>query len=247
MGGRSLCIGSFLHIPVRLHATWPVSFLLVAGSLGGAYYPQSYPGWPLALYAALGTATSLLLFASIVLHELAHCVVARRRGVGVHDIVLFVFGGYSQIESEPPSPSVELAMAIAGPLASLAVAAAMSALWLISLRLGLALAAMFGYVAGLNLAVAIFNLIPGFPLDGGRLVRALLWWRSRDLLRATRWASSLGRATACSLVGLGLWRALDGGFVDALWFTLIGCFLHRAARASWHSVAEVGAHLPGLV
>ncbi len=244
MAQHSVCIGRFFRIPVRLHATWPPSFILVAASLGASYYPRAYPGWPLAVYAALGITTSLLVFLSIVAHELAHCFVAQRRGLLVHDIVLFLLGGVSQLEREPTSPAAELSMAIAGPLASLGLAVAMGLLWLACLPLGEPLAAVFGYVAGLNGAVALFNLIPGFPLDGGRVVRALVWWRSRDLVRATNLASTLGRLVAAGFVAIGIWQACGGYAVDALWLALIGCFLDRAARGSRQAASAGVMDLP---
>ena len=246
--GHSLYLGRCFRIPVRVHATWPVSFLLIAASLGAGYYPQAYPGWSLPVYAAAGVVTSLLIFVSIVAHELAHCLVARWRGLEVHDIVLFLLGGVSQIDREPSSPSVELAMAMAGPLASLALAVVLGLVWLVCLPLAEPLAAMSGYVAGLNGAVAVFNLMPGFPLDGGRVVRALLWWRNHDLARATNLASILGRLVAYGFVGVGIWQACGGYAVDAVWFALIGGFLDRAARASRYAPgAEVMDAGSGLV
>ncbi len=237
MSHGTLCVGRCFHIPVRVHVSWLAAFALASGSLASAYFPYLYPGWPPALYAALGLVTSLLLFASILLHELAHSLVAQRRGLAVHGIVLFALGGISEISQEPPTPAVELALALAGPATSLVVGAGVGLLWYLSLSGSLVLSALLGYIGGLNLTLAIFNLIPGFPLDGGRVVRAILWQRSRNLEWATRWASRLGRAVAAGFVALGVWLAATGGILDGIWFLLVGCFLDGAARAAYHQLA----------
>jgi Zn-dependent protease len=218
-------------IPVRVDASWLLVFALISWSLASGYFPHVLPeltsgaAW---LHAA--TAASLL-FASVFLHELSHALVARRQGVRVSGIRLHVFGGVSELESEPPTPRAEFLIAVVGPLASFALAAFCYGLgragdglpWLIALT---------GYLTAVNLIVGLFNLVPGFPLDGGRLLRAMLWWWSGRLGWATRWASRVGSLFAFTLVALGAVRAVAGELVGGLWFILIGLFLHRAARAS---------------
>jgi Zn-dependent protease len=231
-------------IPVRVDASWLLIFALISWSLASGYFPAVLPeltsggAWLHAVTAAL------LLFASVFLHELSHALVARAQGVRVIGIRLHVFGGVSELESEPPTPRAEFRIAVVGPLTSLALAALCYGLgrawaavpWVVALT---------GYLTVVNLIVGLFNLAPGFPLDGGRLLRAMLWWWSGSLSRATRWASRVGALFALALVGLGVLRALTGELVGGLWFMLIGLFLHQAARTS-HAMARLHARLEPL-
>jgi Zn-dependent protease len=178
-----------------------------------------------------GVAAALLLFASVLLHELSHALVAREHAVPVSGIRLHVFGGVSELEAEPPTPRAELLIAVVGPLTSFVIAA-------VCFGLGRVLdgpswaAALTGYLAAVNFLIAVFNLAPGFPLDGGRLLRAMLWWASGRQDWATLWASRAGSAFAFLMIGIGLLRALRGELIGGLWFAFIGLFLHQAARAS---------------
>ncbi len=218
-------------IPVRVDASWLLVFALISWSLAFGYFPHVLPELTSAAAWLHAVMAASLLFVSVFLHELSHALVARRQGVRVSGIRLHVFGGVSELESEPPTPRAELLIAVVGPLASFALAA-------VCYGLGRAaggvpwLTALTGYLTAVNLIVGLFNLVPGFPLDGGRLLRAMLWWWSGRLGWATGWASRVGPLFAFMLVALGAVRAVGGEIVGGLWFVLIGLFLHRAARAS---------------
>lgn len=237
MNSNSLCIGKVLGIPVHVHITWPVAFLLITVSVAGTYFPELYPGWPPSLYWGVALGTSLLFFASILLHELAHSIVARRYGLGVRRIMLFVLGGVAEISREPETPLMELAMVGAGPAASILFGLCVLGLKAATVVHSEPLAAALGYVGGVNLVLGAFNLIPGFPLDGGRLVRALLWWGSRDLQRSTLWASRLGQAIAYLFILGGLCMAIFESLAGGLWLAAIGWFLATAARESCERLA----------
>lgn len=218
-------------IPVRMDASWLLVFALISWSLASGYFPHVLPQLTPAAAWLHAVLAACLLFASVFLHELSHTLVARGQGVRVSGIRLHIFGGVSELESEPPTPWAEFLIAVVGPLASFALAALCYGLG----RAGAGLpwlAALTGYLTAVNLIVALFNLVPGFPLDGGRLLRAMLWWWSGRLGWATRWASRVGSLFALMLVTLGAVRGIAGELVGGLWFILIGLFLLQAARAS---------------
>ncbi len=237
MGGNSLFIGKFLGIPVRVHTSWLLVFVLVTASLAGAYFPQSFPGQSPALYWGLGIVTSVFFFASVLLHELAHSVVAQQRGLPVRDIVLFVFGGVSELSQEPENPTTEFVMAIVGPLTSIVLGGIFLLLWQLLQLASHPLGSMLMYVGGINLSLGVFNLIPGFPLDGGRVLRSLLWWHSRSLERATLWASRVGQFVAYAFIAIGILEVFAGGLVNGIWLIFIGWFLDNAAISSYRQVA----------
>lgn len=230
-------------IPVRVHVSWLVIFGLIAWSLSVGYFPRVLPDLPLVAYWANGLLAALLLFVSVFLHELSHSVAARRYGIPVSGITLHVFGGVSQLEREPGRPGVEIVVAIVGPLTSLviaAVVAAADALW----APPPAAAAVMRYLTLVNVVVGVFNLVPGFPLDGGRLLRAVLWKWKGNLRWATQMASRVGSAVAFLLMGLGILRALAGEFLGGLWFVLIGVFLRQAAEGSYQQLVVRRALAP---
>jgi Zn-dependent protease len=228
----SLTLGKIFGIPIKLHISWFLVAALVTWSLAGGFFPRSYPGWSGATYWIVGAVTALLFFASVLLHELGHSLVALREKVPVKGITLFIFGGVAQIGDEPPTPGAEFRIAIAGPLTSLLLAA-LSAL----LRAGFSgtavLAAPLAYVARINLMLAFFNLIPGFPLDGGRVLRSAIWGLGGSFRTATRWATAVGRGVAYLFILFGLGQMFLGGFVNGLWTVFIGWFLKDAASASY--------------
>ncbi|HOR00139.1 MAG TPA: site-2 protease family protein [Anaerolineae bacterium] len=238
MSSHSLQVGRLFGIPVRAHVSWLLLFALATATLAGIYFPTYYPQWPQGVHYALGLATSLLLFASVLLHELAHSLVARHQGLHVQGIVLFLLGGVSEISSEPSTPGAELVMAIAGPVASLAAGAVCALLWLPAMLQGHGqpLAAVLGYVCGINLSLGLFNLIPGFPLDGGRVLRAILWQRSHNLEWATRWATRAARLIAVLCIACGAWQGVTTSLLNGLWLAAIGCFLDTTARAGYQQV-----------
>ena len=237
MAGRALRIGRIFGIEIKLDYSWFIIFVLVAWSLANHYFPMTHPGWPTGIYWAMGTITALLFFGSVVAHELAHSFVSQAHGVPVRDITLFIFGGAAQIRGEPKSARGELLMALAGPVVSLVIAALFGLLWLVTLPLSPQLHALAGWLAWINLGVALFNLIPGFPLDGGRILRAIVWGVTRNLRRATRIATALGRAVASGFILWGIWQIFGGDWANGLWIAFIGWFLENAATASYRRVA----------
>jgi len=230
-------------IPVRIHASWLVIFGLIAWSLSVGYFPHVLPGVPAAAYWVQGLAAALLLFVSVFLHELSHSVVARAHGLPVAAITLHVFGGVSELQREPESPRVEFWMAVAGPLTSFALAAVAAGGAAATTGVP-AVAAILRYLATVNLVVGAFNLVPGFPLDGGRILRAALWKARGDLGWATRVASRAGTIVAFLLMGLGAFRALTGEFLGGLWLVLIGSFLRQAAEGSYQQLVMRRALAP---
>ncbi|MBN2085472.1 MAG: site-2 protease family protein [Anaerolineales bacterium] len=224
-------LGKIFGIPIRLHWTWFLIFGLVTLSLALGYFPVEQPGLPVPAYWILGAVTSLLFFSSVLLHELGHSLVALRNQIPVRDITLFIFGGMAQIEREPKSPGAEFRIAVAGPLTSLGLAALFGILWQLD-RTVPYLAAPSIWLMRINLALGLFNLIPGFPLDGGRVLRAVVWKISGDFHRATQVASASGQLIAFGFIGLGFLTMLTGGFFNGLWLAAIGWFLQNAAAAS---------------
>jgi Zn-dependent protease/CBS domain-containing protein len=233
----------FRGISIRLDASWFAIAVLVTWSLAAQLFPAWHAGLPRATYWVMGIAGALGLFGSIVVHELSHALVARRHDIPIEGITLFVFGGVAEMGAEPPSPKAELTMALAGPLASIAIglaAFAGSALAGGSSGGGV-VATVLAYLGMVNLLLAAFNLVPAFPLDGGRVLRALLWRRRGSLVRATHIASRVGIAFSLALMVLGGLRVLLGDLLGGVWFFLIGMFLRRAADASYQQVVVRGA------
>ena len=227
-----LGLGKVCGIPVRIDASWLVIFVWVAWSLAASYFPGMYPSWSTELTWLMALVTGLLFFASVLLHELGHALIARSQGIPVKDITLFLFGGVSNIADEPGTPREELLMAAAGPLVSLVLSALLGALRLLLRNGSQPLAALTLFLAGANLSLALFNLIPGFPLDGGRVLRAVLWGARQDLAWATRWASRVGQAVAYIFILSGMVRAFLGDWVSGVWIAFVGLFLENAARSA---------------
>ncbi len=236
---QAVTVGRLRAIPIELHVSWPPVFLFVAWLLAAYLLPDLEPDRA-AWLARWGTAllTSGLLFASLLVHELAHAAVARRRGLPVVRVCLFALGGLAEIDVEAGTAGDEFWMALAGPAASLVLAVGCGAAWLTLLaasRLGAAAAL---YLAVSNALVALFNLLPGFPLDGGRLVRAALWRATGDLGRATRWAAALGMGLGGGLGALGGLSWIAGDPLAGAWLAAVGLFLIVIARGgmpSWLS------------
>lgn len=225
-------------IQIAIDYSWIVIFVLVLWSLSAGYFPQRSPGYGWAAYLGVGAAATLLFFASVLTHELAHAVVANRLGQHVRRITLFIFGGMAHLSGEPKTAEAELRIAIVGPLTSFALG---GLFWLVSTALAAAGAdalwtSMFRYLAFINVALGVFNLLPGFPLDGGRLLRAALWKRSGDLRAASRRAADWGAGIAIGLMVLGALQIFAGALIGGLWLIFIGMFLRGAARASYYGV-----------
>jgi len=227
-------IGRILGIPVAVNYTWFIAIWIGAWSLAVSYYPVRAPGFDPGTYWMMGTASALLLFVSVLVHEFGHALTARRFGIRTRVIILFLFGGVAQIADEPPTPRAEFLMAVAGPLTSLALAAASFAL---TPAFGnSALGHIVQYLAIANVILGVFNLIPGFPLDGGRVLRAALWRRTGSLPTATRLAARTGQVVALLFIGGGLYQVVVNNFIGGLWFVLIGWFLDSGAQASYQQV-----------
>lgn len=225
-------VGRILGIPVGLHPSWFLIFGLMTWSLASGYFPAEFPTLPQALHWQLGVVTSLLFFGSVLLHELGHSVLAIRNQVPVRGITLFLFGGVAQIAREPRTAGAEFRIAIAGPLTSLGLGLGFGLVW--QLARGIPpLAAPAVWLARINLILAAFNMIPGFPLDGGRVLRALVWKVSGDMHRATQIAAGSGQLIAFGFVGWGVFTVLRGNLFNGLWLVFIGWFLQNAAAASF--------------
>ncbi len=234
----SIRVGSLLGIPFYINVSWLAVFALVTFYLASEWFPMAHPRWPLELHLLSATVTSLLFFVSIVLHELAHSVVALRLGLPVRSITLFILGGVAQIAREAPHPSGELAMAAAGPLASFALSAFFAAIWAATREVGDPVQSIAAWLAIQNLILAIFNMLPGFPMDGGRVLRALLWWATGSGRRATAIAVALGRTMAVAFIAGGITILVlnrNGAFLGAQ-IAMVGWFLHVAASGSVRQV-----------
>jgi Zn-dependent protease len=218
-------------IPIGLNNTWFLIFALVTFSLATGYFPTEYPQLSVPTYWFLGLLTSILFFGSVLAHELGHALIALRNQIQVRGITLFIFGGVAQIEKEPSSPGVEFRIAIAGPIVSLALAGVFMGLWLLDRSIPL-LAAPSAYLMRINLILALFNMIPGFPLDGGRVLRAILWKLSGDFRKSTQIASTSGQVVAYGFIGMGIFSMISGQFFNGLWLAFIGWFLQNAANAA---------------
>jgi Zn-dependent protease/predicted transcriptional regulator len=228
-------LGRIFGIPIYIHTSWFLIFLLITLSLA-TQFRSLHPKWTPAQHWMLGIATSVLFFASVIFHELSHSVVALRYGIPVQSITLFVFGGLSRIEHDAPNAKQEFNIAIAGPLSSLFLAGCFWLVWRF-VHVSEMITAAAGWLAWTNLILAVFNLVPGFPLDGGRVLRGIAWGVTGNFLRATQIASNAGRLFAYFLIAFGVWQALGGNWVGGLWMAFIGWFLLEAARESFAQVA----------
>jgi Zn-dependent protease/CBS domain-containing protein len=231
----SIKLGRIWGIPIGLHSSWFLVFGLITLSLTRGYFAQEYPHLSTFAHLGLALATSLLFFSSVLLHELGHSIVALKNKIPVKGITLFIFGGIAQISREPDSPGTEFRIAVAGPMVSFGLAGLFGGLFLLSNQIPL-LGASSAYLMRLNLTLALFNLIPGFPLDGGRILRSLVWKITSSYRRATRIASIGGQVIAFGFIGLGVLSIFTGQLVDGLWLVFIGWFLQSAASYTSHQL-----------
>lgn len=241
----SLRLGTIAGIEISIHISWVLMVVLLTWSLATGWFPALYPGWPLLSYWFVSLLATLLLFASVLLHELSHSLVARARGLPVKNITLFIFGGISSIEQEPRSPGVEFQMAFVGPLTSLLLGG-LAYLLLLVFRDGTSpLAAILGYLAVANVLLGIFNLVPAFPLDGGRVLRSIIWKISGKARTATRAATLTSQGISYLLILLGFSLIFRGNILDGIWLGLIGWFLLSSAQSA-NSQAMLDAVLKGV-
>lgn len=231
----TLKLGTLAGIDIRVHYTWLFAFVLIAWSLAQGYFPTTDVGLGAGTYWVLGILSALLLFGSVLVHELGHSLVAGARGLRVQSITLFIFGGISSITSEASKAGDEFLIAVVGPVTSLTLA---GLFWLLGQVLppASAVAAVASYLAFTNLLLGAFNIVPGFPLDGGRVLRAILWGATGNMPRATRIASYVGQAVAFGMIGWGVSRLLGGDVFGGLWTAFIGWFLNSGAEASRHQL-----------
>jgi len=250
---RAIEIFKVADIQVAIDYSWLVIFALILWSLASGYFPKQYPGYSTGLYWLVGLVATILFFGSVLAHELCHAAMGNRLGEGVHRITLFIFGGMAELEREPNNAVDELKIAAVGPLSSIVMA---GIFWLVARAVGAAGAAalwkaLFSYLAFVNLALALFNLLPGFPLDGGRLLRAALWMRWGDLRRATAAAADWGNTIAWGLIAFGAMEIFAGALVGGIWLIFIGLFLRSAASSGYQSMivdqAMSGARVGGIM
>ena len=228
---KGIRLGRLFGIEVAIHPSWFLVLAFFAFTLANGFFPAAYPGWSAVVTWVTAVIATLLLFASVLAHEFGHSLVARSQGIPVRNITLFILGGVAQLEREPDSPGREAWMAIAGPLVSVAIGAA---------TLGAAYAlpgpeqvvAVLAYLGVTNLALVVFNLLPGFPLDGGTVLRALLWRISHDVVRATRQAAVVGQVFAWGFIALGAAQLVLAGGLGGIWLVLVGWLMIQAARAT---------------
>jgi len=224
-------------IQITLDYSWFIIFVLVVWSLSAGYFPRYYPGQSTQTYWIAGLIAAFFFFASVLIHELSHSLMAIHAGIKIPDITLFIFGGVSRLSEEAKDPKTELKIALVGPLSSFALALIF---WTLKNSLEgtqpSLMVVIFDYLAWINVALGIFNLVPGFPLDGGRVLRALWWWRTGSLTRATKVASDIGKGFALALMILGGFQIFAGALIGGLWFIFIGMFLRGVAESGYQEL-----------
>lgn len=238
MFGKRLKLFRLSGFEVGVDLSWIIIAVLIAWSLSMGYFPSKFQNLSAVTYWIMGIAGTLGLFISIILHEFAHSLVARKMGLPMKGITLFIFGGIAEMSDEPPSAKAEFLMAIAGPLASVVLASVFYAIYagLTGVEGRGAFSVVVVYLAFINLVLAIFNLLPAYPLDGGRVLRAILWHTKKDLRRATRISSRIGSGFGIFLIIAGVVRVLYGNFIGGMWLFLVGLFLNGAAKASYRQL-----------
>ena len=238
MFGRQLELFKLLGFSVKVDLSWLIIAVLIVWSLAVGLFPLYAPGLGPMSYWWMGLVGAIGLFGSIVLHELSHSLVARRFGVEMRGITLFIFGGVAEMDDEPPSAAAEFFVAIVGPVSSLVIA---MACWLLEeaamlVHSPVQVVAVLAYLAAINVILAVFNLIPAFPLDGGRVLRSILWHVGGNLRWATRVTSTLGQGFGILLIILGAVTFVAGNFIGGMWWFLLGLFVRQAAQASYQQL-----------
>ncbi|MFN0119807.1 MAG: site-2 protease family protein [Blastocatellia bacterium] len=242
-------LGRIFGIKISLHYSWVFIALLIMFSLT-AHFGEAHPAWGRGVIWSMAVSTAMLFFAAIVAHELAHALVARRRGLPVRSITLFALGGVAEFEKEAEDARTEFLVSIVGPITSAVIGFVCLTLawalgWTMMTEPGTPLMAMLVWLGYINLSLAVFNMLPGFPLDGGRVLRALIWWYTGSARQATRIASLTGQVVAVGFILFGIVRFFGGAGFSGLWMSFIGWFLLNAAKATYER-QEMTEHLRGV-
>jgi Zn-dependent protease/CBS domain-containing protein len=238
MFGKGITLFKLFGFEVRLDLSWLFIAVLITWSLGSGFFPYRYPGFSQFTYWVMGAVGAAGLFFSIVFHELCHSLVARGYGMPMKGITLFIFGGVAEMGDEPPSPKVEFQMSVAGPLSSFAIGFVFYGLFILGMRGAWPMQAnaVLEYLAAINILLACFNLLPAFPLDGGRILRSILWKVWKDVRRATRISSRIGSGFGYLLIAFAIYNLLAGNIIGAVWWFLIGMFIRNAAQMSYQQL-----------
>jgi Zn-dependent protease/predicted transcriptional regulator len=236
-GGNSIKLFKVAGIQVTIDYSWFIVLFLVLWSLSAGYFPRNFPGLDAQAYWSAGAVATFFFFASVLIHELSHSLMAIRSGIKIPEITFFIFGGISRLSEEAQDPVTELKIALVGPLSSFALALFF---WIIERIFFMGeralIGVVFGYLAWVNLALGVFNLNPGFTLDSGRVLRALIWLKTNSLTKATKWASDIGKGFALTLMFFGGLQIFSGALIGGLWFIFIGMFLRGVAESGYQQV-----------
>ena len=238
MFGKRVTLFKLLGFQVRIDLSWLILVVLITWSLAHGYFPFQYKNLPEAIYWWMGAAGTVGLFVSIIFHELCHSLVARRFGLPMRGITLFIFGGVAEMDEEPPSAKAEFLMAVAGPISSVLLGGIFYAMYLFTYKTGwpILVFAVLNYLAILNWLLASFNLLPAYPLDGGRVLRSALWEWKKNIRWATRIASQIGAGFGIALIVFGVLNIVSGVLIGGIWWFLIGMFLRNAAQTSYQQI-----------
>jgi len=237
MFGKRIKLFKLVGFQVSVDISWIIIAVLIAWSLSTGFFPFRYKNFSNQTYWMMGIVGALGLFLSIVVHEFSHSLVARLYGIPMKGITLFIFGGVAEMRDEPPSPKAEFMMAVAGPLSSIAIAIVFYGIYRAGAIFSEPILGVVRYLAWINGILAAFNLAPAFPLDGGRMLRSILWGIQGNLRKATRISASIGSGFGILLVVFGIFSILMGNFIGGMWWFLIGMFVQGAAKASYQQVA----------
>jgi len=236
LSSNSFKLGRIAGIDIGVHWSWLFIYVLLTWSLGSTLFDEEFPGWTASQRWLAGLITASLFFMSILLHEISHALMARRLGLPVHSITLFIFGGVSSLGREPDKPRDEFLIAIVGPGTSFLLAVVFGLAWLFADPASHLISVVCGYLALVNFSLGVFNMLPGFPLDGGRVFRAMVWGRKHDLLQATRIASIVGVGVAYLMILAGVVVTFWAAFISGIWLIFIGWFLKNMSEASYQQM-----------
>lgn len=225
-------------IPIKLDLSWFIIVAFISWTLAAGYFPLKYPELDRSIHWVMGIFSAMLLFVSVLLHELSHSLIAKKNNIPIRGITLFIFGGVAEMTEEPPTAQSEIKMAVAGPICSgfLALFFYVISIFFTSFLLVIPLIGILKYLVFINLVLMIFNLLPGFPLDGGRILRAVIWNYTGDIKKATYTTSRIGSALGIFLIIFGFLNIFTGNFIGGLWFAFIGIFLKGAAETAYQQL-----------